>query len=154
MTGRGRKPVLSLAEVRRAAARERSGRGEVRQVHAGRPRETRTREGMNKTEAAYADLLDARVAAGHVSEWWYESLTFKLAADCRYTPDFCVVLASGELEVHEVKGRRKGQGGQYWAEDDAKVKFRVCARTFPFRLRVVWPDGAGGFHDTEIREAA
>ena len=81
---------------------------------------------MNKTEAAYAaDVLERRKQTGEVVDYWFERFTFKLADDCRYTPDFVVMLASGELECHETKG--------YW-QDDAKVKIRVAASLFPFRF--------------------
>lgn len=81
---------------------------------------------MNKTEAAYAaDVLERRKQTGEVIDYWFERFTFKLANDCRYTPDFVVMLASGELECHETKG--------YW-QDDAKVKIRVAASLFPFRF--------------------
>lgn len=81
---------------------------------------------MNKTEAAYAaDALEPRKQAGEIADYWFERFTFKLADDCRYTPDFVVMLANGELECHETKG--------YW-QDDAKVKIRVAASMFPFRF--------------------
>ena len=83
---------------------------------------------MNRLEQRYAALLDARKARGDVAEWHYEALTLKLAHDTRYTPDFLVVLADGAVELHEVKG------GHF--RDDAKVKARVCARAFPFCLRL------------------
>jgi hypothetical protein len=82
---------------------------------------------MNKTEARYAELLDARKARGEVAEWHYEALTLKLAHDTRYTPDFLVVLADGTIELHEVKG--------FW-RDDAKVKAKVTATMYPFTVRV------------------
>lgn len=92
-----------------------------------RGRFTRHKSGeMNKTEAAYAaDVLERRKQAGEIADYWFERFTFKLADDCRYTPDFVVMLASGELECHETKG--------FWA-DDAKVKIRVAASLFPFRF--------------------
>jgi len=82
---------------------------------------------MNKTEAAYAALLEARRVRGDVAEWHYEALTLKLADDTRYTPDFLIVLADGTVELHEVKG---------FYRDDAKVKAKVCARMFPFTVRL------------------
>ena len=84
-------------------------------------------ERMNKTEAAYAQVLEARRRRGDVREYHYEAQTMKLADDTRYTPDFLVVLASGHVELHEVKG--------YW-RDDAKVKAKVCARMYPYPVRV------------------
>jgi len=98
-------------------ARKRQARGRLARHKSGE---------MNKTEAAYAaDVLEPRRLTGEIVSYWFERFTFKLADDCRYTPDFVVMLASGELECHETKG--------FWA-DDAKVKIRVAASLFPFRF--------------------
>jgi hypothetical protein len=86
------------------------------------------RAGMNKTENAWADILDAWKKSGSVHEWWFEGITFKLGDDCRYTPDFLVQRPDGKLECHEVKG--------FW-RDDAKAKIRVAAGMFPFRFVAV-----------------
>ena len=83
---------------------------------------------MNKTEAGYALLLEARKRAGQVQDYWFEGLTLKLAHDTRYTPDFFVVLADGSCELHEVKG---------FMRDDANVKLKVAARLFPFPVFLV-----------------
>ncbi|WP_230942436.1 hypothetical protein [Burkholderia stagnalis] len=80
---------------------------------------------MNKTEAAYADLLAARLHVGEVVEFKFESLKFRLADHTWYTPDFAVVLPDGTREIHEVKGR--------WT-DDARVKIKVAAELFPHYL--------------------
>lgn len=76
---------------------------------------------MNKTEQAYADMLEARRLAGDIRGWEYERHTLKIASDTRYTPDFEVVNKSGEIEFHEVKG--------HW-RDDAKVKIKAAADRF------------------------
>jgi len=89
---------------------------------------------MNATERDYGLLLEARKRAGEIAEYHFEALTLLLAADTRYTPDFFVVLAGGECELHEVKG---------FYRDDAKVKAQVCARLYPFRVKVVRRDGKG-----------
>ncbi len=80
---------------------------------------------MNKTEAAYARVLESRKLAGEVLWYEYEAITLKLAAGSRYTPDFAVMLADGLLELHEVKGR--------WTEA-ARVRIHVAAEKFPFRF--------------------
>jgi len=85
-------------------------------------------EGMNKTEARRAMELEAMKRSGQIADWWYERFTFKLAHDCRYTPDFAIQERDGSLRLEEVKG--------HW-EDDAKVKCRVMAETFPFPLRAL-----------------
>ena len=92
---------------------------------------------MNKTEAEWATLLTARKQAGDVLWFAYEAVTLKLAEGVRYTPDFLVMLADGELEIHEVKG--------FWKEA-AKVKIKMAAELFPFRF-VAWrkrPKKEGG----------
>lgn len=91
---------------------------------------------MNRTERAYAELLEAARIAGTVREWHFEAVTLKLAHDCRYTPDFLVVRPDGACELHEVKG--------FW-RDDAKVKTRVAARVLPFPIYTVRRDGRAGW---------
>lgn len=90
---------------------------------AVRPRHQRGE--MNRLEARYAEYLEARRLAGEIHQWWFEALTLKLADDCRYTADFLVQLPDGTLELHETKG--------HW-RDDAKVKVRLAAKLFPFRI--------------------
>ena len=80
---------------------------------------------QNRTEAEYAALLESRKIAGDIVWYAFEGVTFKLAADTRYTPDFAVMLADGRMEMHEVKG--------FW-RDDAKIKIKVAAAMFPFRF--------------------
>jgi hypothetical protein len=80
---------------------------------------------MNKTEAAYAQLLEGRRIGGRIEWYYFEGIKLRLADNTFYTPDFFVMNADRELEVHEVKG--------FW-EDDARVKIKVAAETFPFRF--------------------
>lgn len=99
---------------------------------------------MNGTEAAYARLLDTRVLTGELQCYWFEAFTFKLAKDCRYTPDFIVMLPDGLLECHETKG--------FW-QDDAKVKIRCASHMFPFRfvaLRKLPKKDGGGWAEEEF----
>lgn len=80
---------------------------------------------MNKTEAAYAATLDDYKAAGLIQWWRFEGLKLRLADNTFYTPDFGVMASDGVIELHEVKG--------FWM-DDAKVKIKVAADTYPFRF--------------------
>jgi len=104
---------------------------------------------MNKTESAYAEHLKASQIDGEVALWWFECVGLKVAAKCHYYPDFMVLYSDGRIEIHEVKARNSAGG--YRAEDDAKVKLRVCAEKFPFPLVVVWPK-QGGFRAGWERE--
>lgn len=80
---------------------------------------------MNDTETAYADELQLRKLAGEVIEWQFESMTLKLAKDCRYTPDFLVVLADGIIEMVDAKG-----GGPM--DEKSRVKCKCAAEKFPW----------------------
>jgi hypothetical protein len=81
---------------------------------------------MNGTESAYSSILEARKIAGEIQWYWFEAFTFKIGKDCRYTPDFVVMLPDGLLECHEVKGG--------WIADDSTVKIRAASAIFPFRF--------------------
>lgn len=92
---------------------------------------------MNKTEAAYAQTLEQRKAAGEVAWYKFEGLKFRLADNTFYTPDFAVQLADGALEAHEVKG--------CWQED-ARAKIKIAADMYPLRFVAVQalPKKVGG----------
>lgn len=96
--------------------------------------------GMNKTEARYAQHLDDRKARGEILGWWYEWITFVLAFDCRWKPDFVVMLPDGVIELHDTKGSKKNAKGEWvpWIEEDAKVKLHIAGSHFPFVVKSVW----------------
>lgn len=90
---------------------------------------------MNKTEERYAGMLDLRKMAGEVVEYRFEVIKLRIGDNCFYEPDFLVQLASGELEVHEVKGG--------YITEDGLVKFRAAQTIYPFlKFRMMqWKDG-------------
>ncbi len=98
----------------------------------------------NKTEAAYEQHLELRKQAGEILWYDFERFTFRLADDTRYTPDFAVLLASGIIECHEVKGTtsiKRASGEKVKAPyfiEDAKVKVKVAADRFPFVFKIVY----------------
>jgi len=79
----------------------------------------------NKTESAYEKYLEERRIAGEVVWYKFEGIKVRLADSTFYTPDFAVMLANGQIELHEVKG--------FW-QDDARVKIKVAADMYPFRF--------------------
>jgi hypothetical protein len=101
-------------------------------------------EKKNKTEMAYEAHLNLRKITGEVVWFQFEGITFKLGPDCRYTPDFPVMLTDGTLEIHEIKGteKRKNLNGEGYSvprfEDDARAKIAVAASMFPFVFKVVY----------------
>jgi len=89
---------------------------------------------MNKTEAAYALVLEARKRAGEIRDYWYEGIRLVLGHAANYTPDFLVVLADGTVELHEVKG---------FMREAAHTRLAVCARLYPFPIKLVRRHGKG-----------
>jgi hypothetical protein len=79
----------------------------------------------NKTEAAYEQHLELLKRAGEIIWYCFEGMKFRLADNTFYNPDFIVMRKDGQIEVHEVKG--------FWMED-ARVKIKVAAETFPFKF--------------------
>lgn len=104
--------------------------------HALRARGRRRTPGqMNKVERAYADRLEMLKRAGEVAWYGYEAVTFKLAPDTRYTPDYLVMLADGTLECVDCKGgkvNKKTGERSFWCEEDSKLKVKVAATLLPF----------------------
>lgn len=83
---------------------------------------------MNKTEAAYAGHLDALKFNGKIQWYRFEGMKLRLADNTFYTPDFAVMAADGQIELHEVKG---------FMQEDANVKIKVAAEMYPFRFVIV-----------------
>jgi hypothetical protein len=103
---------------------------------SGKPRQ------MNQLERDYAGHLFAARSAGEILWYEYEAITLRLGHDCRYTPDFFVELANGELELRECKGPHR------W--EDSIVKLRTAAAKYPFRFYLVERDGMG-WKTTEVK---
>lgn len=90
--------------------------------------------GMNKTEQRRAIQLEAEKRSGIIREWWFEKWTWKLADDCRYTPDFVIQWPDGALRVEEIKG--------HW-RDDARVKIRVFVALYGIPTQALMLEKSG-----------
>lgn len=88
---------------------------------------------MNKSETAYAAVLDQRKQAGEILWWAFEGVKLKIAPNTHLTIDFTILLASGELQMHDVKGAKA------IIQDDAKVKMKVARSMFPFPMFYAFP---------------
>lgn len=69
-------------------------------------RAPRPRKQMNKTEAAFFELLKAGLVPGQpsVSTWEREGITLRWPDGMRYTPDFNGWQSDGKCMAYEVKG--------------------------------------------------
>lgn len=93
---------------------------------------------MNKTEAAYAAHLAERQALGGIQWFKFHPMRVRLAANTFYEVDFFVLDASGQLEIHEVKGGYTSEKGQ--------MKIKLCAEALPiFRMLKVSKLKGGGW---------
>ena len=88
-------------------------------------------DALNKTERAWLQVLRAK----KYPIIGIQDHTLKLADRCRYSPDFRTVDNQGETIMWEVKG---------FLRDDALVKIKTAARTFPeYRFIMVMKDKTG-----------
>jgi hypothetical protein len=94
----------------------------------GRPRGQHRQGVMNSLEKWYASILDMEKYQGRILNYWFEEFKFRLADKTYYTPDFIVMNADCELEVHETKG---------FMQEDANVKIKCAAEKFPFKFFVI-----------------
>ena len=131
---------------------------------AGRPRShkaigrVKERAAMNRTEASYAQYLDARKRVGEIRDYWFEAVTLKLAHDLRLTVDFFVFTLDRELHAIDTKGAKKvtrKSGDRVTKpriEEDARAKLLIASRLFPFRFFTAHQDG-GQWIEQEIPSA-
>jgi hypothetical protein len=108
-------------------------------------------EKLNKTERRFLTHLRLQKR-----EWiGIQCITLKLADDCRFTADFWV-FDSGKMFAYDVKATWKKKNGErkVHVEDDALVKIKTAARTYPFFhfFLAFEPNGANsGWEEKEIR---
>lgn len=98
----------------------------------------RRRGRMNKTETAFAGLLEQQQTDGLITWWRFEPVKLRLATGAWYTPDFLAITRGGSILFYEVKG--------FWREA-ARVRIKVAAELNPWALFVVVqrPSGAWKF---------
>lgn len=97
--------------------------------------------GMNKLEAAYSAVLEARKLAGEIVDFRYEAFKIRLAGNTTITPDFAVLTTDGVIELHDCKG------GLF--PEQNRVKWKVGVEQFPWfvwvLVRSVPKKHGGGF---------
>lgn len=92
------------------------------QKHGKRRRE------MNKTEARYAQILEADKQAGRIASWHYEGMTLRWGTldNIQYTADFLVfdgIAADGRIRLIETKGAKLFK--------DTSQKFKAARNQWP-----------------------
>lgn len=97
---------------------------------------------MNKTEASYAAFLDLRQRAGEILWFKFEGIKFRLADKTFYTPDFAIMNADCSMQFDDIKG---------FMMEDANVKIKVAAETYPFRFNIVRKGKGAAWLITPVR---
>lgn len=101
---------------------------------------------MNKTEAAYAELLEEQKRMGMVLWWKFHPLRVRLADNAFYEVDFLVMAGDGGLEIHETKGG--------YVTDKGQLKIRLCAEALPvfrmFKMSKLSKKDGGGWKKEEF----
>lgn len=82
---------------------------------------------MNKTESAYAELLEQRRLSGEILDWKFHPLRVRLADNTYYEVDFMSLDADMLITMHETKGG--------FTTDKGQMKIKLCAEVLPwFRM--------------------
>lgn len=109
----------------------------------------RTPGERNKLEAAYEQHLELLKRTGEIEDYKFEGIKLRLADNTFYTPDFIVFAADGVVELHDTKGttkKKKADGSNVavpWIEEDAKMKMKLVAELFPFRVLAIFKTADG-----------
>ena len=98
---------------------------------------------MNKTEKEYSERLKLLKYLGEILWFKFEGIKLRLADKTFYSPDFVVMMESGEMQIHEVKG---------YMMDDANVKIKVAAEMYPFRFFIIRKNKKKNGGDWDIKE--
>jgi hypothetical protein len=109
------------------------------------PRKGKRRGKMNGLEFRYAQRLALLQAGGEIQWFAFESMKLRVSDSDRlrqYTPDFVVLTKSGEIEFHEVKGRK---------HDGGMVRLAVSADRYPFKFFIATHDAYGGWSVDPVR---
>jgi len=100
---------------------------------------------MNKTESAYADVLEQRRRCGQILDYQFHPANVRLADSTFYEIDFIVLVADMTVEIHEVKGG--------YTTEKGNMKIKLCAEALPwFRFLKVSrlpKQGGGGWQIEE-----
>jgi hypothetical protein len=94
----------------------------------------------NGTEQRYEDeVLKPGMIAGEILWYRFEGIKLRLADNTFLTVDYAVLPADGVLTMVDVKGAAA------IVQEDARVKMRIAADTYPFAFQMAFPNKGGGW---------
>jgi hypothetical protein len=125
-------------------------------IAKGRARGVHVKGEMNATERAFASWCENEKLAKIIWQWWFEEITFLLAFDLRYTPDFMVhEVDTSSIVFYECKASyvQKDTGKiKTLMEDDSNAKIKMAATKYPlflFRFAIRLPNGEWKINDVK-----
>lgn len=95
---------------------------------------------MNKTESAFAAILEARKARGEIISYQYEGVTLRWSDGARYTPDFICVQPIADSTRHEIVFYET-KGGHLFP--GAKRRFKEARDNHPWAQFEMWQKKSG-----------
>lgn len=111
-------------------------------------------DGKTKLEREYEAYLGLRLKAGEIESFAFEPLTFRLAKNTIYKPDFMVTFPDYVAFYETKPGVKDKKTGviKAWSMDDGyKTKIKVAAELYPqFAWRITWPDKGKGWGELEL----
>jgi hypothetical protein len=125
------------------------------QLEGAKRKRSHTPGVMNKTEAAYSEVLEARRIVGEIKAWKFEADTLVLSEGgcCQYTPDFRVTNNDDSIDYFEIKGsgpiRDDGIVKVKWAADKYRdSRFFLCVwRHGRWQVRLILNGDSRGGED-------
>lgn len=83
------------------------------------------RRAMNKTEAAFTRILNAKIDSGEILSWHYEGATLRWGTmdSIAYTADFLAILPDNTIRFYETKGSKLFK--------DTNQKFKAARNQWP-----------------------
>jgi hypothetical protein len=99
------------------------------------------RKQMNKTEAEFSRMLEARKSRGEIIDWQYEGVTLRwgIIDPIKYTPDFLVFeeATAGMLRLALIETK----GAHIWPKD--MQKFKAARNEWPLLSFSMWQRSKG-----------
>lgn len=124
-------------------------KSDLKELAGSEKKAGKRRSAMNKTEARFARLLEARVERGEIISFEYEGITLRWPDGMRYSPDFVLWVSTTGINDHLYTAQTlvEVKGAHAWAKD--VVKFRAARDRWGNRYRFeFWQEVDGQWTET------
>lgn len=108
---------------------------------------------MTQVETRYSAHLELLKLSGKILDYWPHKFTWRLSNGTHYRSDFLVLLADGQLEIHETKAGKRNKATGEWqpfSEEDALLKVKWMAEQCPIPIKVAFEAGKNNWRFKEF----